>query len=158
MATRKPSKHDRLAALLEGRTHVSDADWSPLRDALSPISESYLRKMLRTAGVSLAPLVEGVRQDTLEQLERTLLALRHEYAQARTRERAAACRNRVIAAKEHARWAARKAGDDKKRAEKDEMILWMLTWLENPPLFDAWLRLRKLQHPHWRSVSPYPSV
>jgi hypothetical protein len=46
----------------------------------------------------------------------------------------------VIEAKEHARWAAR---NPDKRTEKLEMALWMLTWLENPPLFPQWVRLRR---------------
>jgi hypothetical protein len=46
----------------------------------------------------------------------------------------------VITSKEHARLAAQNPA---KRAEKEEMILWLLTWLENPPLFAAWVRLRR---------------
>jgi hypothetical protein len=46
----------------------------------------------------------------------------------------------VIAAKDHARFASRK---EEKRPEKEEMILWMLTWLENPPVFPEWVRLRR---------------
>ena len=46
----------------------------------------------------------------------------------------------VIEAKEHARWAARKP---ERRVEKEEMALWMLTWLENPPLFPQWVQLRR---------------
>jgi hypothetical protein len=49
-------------------------------------------------------------------------------------------RRLVINAKDHARWAARKP---EKRADKEEMALWMLTWLENPPLFPQWVRLRR---------------
>jgi len=26
---------------------------------------------------------------------------------------------------------------------KEEMVLWMLTWLENPGVFATWLELRK---------------
>ena len=46
----------------------------------------------------------------------------------------------VVAAKDHARFAARKP---ERRAEKEEMILWMRTWLENPPLFASWVKLRR---------------
>jgi hypothetical protein len=49
-------------------------------------------------------------------------------------------RRLVIEAKDHARWAARKP---ERRTEKEEMALWMLTWLENPPLFPQWVRLRR---------------
>jgi hypothetical protein len=54
--------------------------------------------------------------------------------------RRAAVRRVVITSKEHARLAARNPA---KRAEKEEMILWMVTWLENPPLFADWVRLRR---------------
>jgi hypothetical protein len=77
----------------------------------------------------LHPLIEGVRQENLPELERTLLALLGE-------ERRPA-RTLIIEAKQHARWAM------KKHPEKEEMILWMLTWLENPGIFPHWLALRK---------------
>ncbi len=100
-----------------------------LRAALAPISESYLRRLLRDSSATLHPLVEGTRQENLHELERTLLALLGE-------ERRAA-RTLIIEAKQHARWAL------KKHPEKEEMILWMLTWLENPGIFPQWLAIRK---------------
>jgi hypothetical protein len=49
----------------------------------------------------------------------------------------------VITAKDHARLAMRKTNEEK-RALKEEMILWMLTWLENPGVFPIWVALRKI--------------
>jgi hypothetical protein len=110
-----------------------------LLSLLAPVSESYLRRLLRDSGVPLAPLVEGVRQESFDTLESSLLRLLAEYepgdAARRTRVRSV-----VIAAKDHARLAGRIEG---KRAEKEEMVLWMLTWLENPPVFPEWVRLRR---------------
>lgn len=95
----------------------------------------------------LAPLVEGVRQDSCAELERTLLAIDREHAaaaEAGEQSRARACRRAVIEAKDHARLALRNPKTHpEKAAGKEEMILWMLTWLENPGVFAAWLRLRK---------------
>jgi hypothetical protein len=126
---------------------VGEAQWRDLRERLAPISDSYLRRLLRATGLPLAPLVEGVRQDSLEELERTLLALEREYlaaVRAGEHERAGACRHAVIEAKDHARLALRNPKTDPaKAARKREMILWMLTWLENPGVFPAWLALRK---------------
>ena len=91
----------------------------------------------------MAPLVEGVRQDSLAELERTLSALQEEY------ERADVVRKRkyraiVIQAKDHIRWALRKTGiDAETKRIKEEMLLWTYTWLENPTLFGAWLVIRK---------------
>jgi hypothetical protein len=99
-------------------------EWTALQSALAPISDGYLRKLLRASGVALHPLIEGVRQEDFAALERSLLALLSE-------ERKAA-RSLVVVAKDHARWA-----------KKDEMVLWMLTWLENPGIFPQWLAIRK---------------
>lgn len=92
-------------------------------------------------------MVEGVRQDCFEELERTLLAIDREYAaalEAADPARAQACRRLVIEAKDHARLALRRpATHPQNAARKEEMILWMLTWLENPGVFAAWVRLRK---------------
>ena len=92
-------------------------------------------------------MVEGVRQESFEELERTLLALDREYAAAREagdEAQARACRRAVIEAKDHARLALRNPKTHpEKAAQKQEMILWLLTWLENPAVFAPWLVLRK---------------
>ncbi len=118
---------------------VGEAEWDELRRELAPVSESYLRKLLRESGVPLAPLVEGVRQESLDALERSLLRMLAEY-EGGGRERKALVRRAVITAKDHARLAARV---EAKRALKEEMILWMVTWLGNPGVFPDWVRLRK---------------
>ncbi len=87
-----------------------------------------------------------MRQDTFEDLERTLLALAEAHAAAKAvgdRKLAALCRRAVITAKDHARLSARRTGQPEKKARKQEMIFWMLVWLENPEAFPVWLRLRK---------------
>jgi hypothetical protein len=120
---------------------ITHAEWAELRTLLAPVSDSYLRRLLRATGLPLAPLVAGVRQDSLPALERSLLDLYEEYAQAQKsadKDKERFCRRLVIEAKDHARWALRRG-----RAEKEEMILWMLTWLENPGIFPAWVSLRK---------------
>jgi hypothetical protein len=126
---------------------IAETHWQELLERLAPISESYLRRLLRASGALLSPLVEGVRQDSFAELERTLLAIGREYAQARAagdRDRARACRRLVILAKDHARWALRNSRTPPdKKARKEEMVLWMLTWLENPEAFPPWLTLRK---------------
>jgi hypothetical protein len=84
-------------------------------------------------------MVEGVRQGNFEELEASLLAMLDQYEMAGV-ERRRDVRRLVIAAKDHARWASRRP---EKRVGKEEMILWMLTWLENPPLFPDWVKLRR---------------
>lgn len=125
-----PSKRTELDRwLTQHPGPVGPSQWAELQVLLAPVSGSYLRRLVRASGAPLQPLVEGVRQEDLPTLERTLLALLGE-------ERRAA-RTLVIEAKQHARWAA------KKYPEKEEMILWMLTWLENPAIFPQWLAIRK---------------
>ena len=125
-----PSKRIELARWLQAHPGlIGPEEWTALRAALAPVSDSYLRRLIRESGVPLHPLIEGVRQEDFPSLERTLLALLGE-------ERRAA-RTLIIEAKQHARWAARK------HPEKEEMLLWMLTWLENPGIFPQWLALRK---------------
>ena len=118
---------------------IGEAEFARLRDALAPVSESYLRKLVRECGVPLAPLVEGVRQGTFDELEETLRKLFEEYQRGDAARRMAV-RRLVITAKDHARLAARKA---EKRGEKEEMILWLTTWLENPQVFGEWVRIRR---------------
>lgn len=93
-------------------------------------------------------MVEGIRQDSFESLERTLLAMAEEYRKAQeggAGKRARACRREVITAKDHARLAARRLAAPEARSRKDEMISWMMVWLENPAVFPRWVRLRRKQ-------------
>jgi len=116
--------------------------WNRMRAELDPISDSYLRNLFRRSGLPLDPLVEGVRQADLDELERSLLALAAVYdgaRQAADRATQTRCRQLVIEAKAHARMALSRG-----RREKAEMVEWMLVWLENPGVFSTWVRLRKL--------------
>lgn len=146
--TRIPVKR-KLAAWLEQirPERISEKQFNELLQALAPVSENRLRRLLRAAGLPLDPLVEGVCQDDFSALERTLTALSEQYRQAvcsGDRARAAACRRLVILAKDHARLVVRNPKvSPEKKAEKQEMLLWLMTWLENPGVFAAWLRLRK---------------
>jgi hypothetical protein len=118
---------------------IGEAEFDQLRSELAPVSENYLRKLLRDSGVALAPMIQGVRQSSFDELEETLLALLDEYEKGGAIRRAAV-RKLVITAKDHARWALRRG-----HATKEEMVLWMMTWLENPPVFREWVKLRRAQ-------------
>jgi hypothetical protein len=138
-----------LRAYVEARRleRVTEADFDEMLRALAPVSEGYLRRLLRETGIPLAPLVGGIRQDSLDNLERTLIEMQHEYAAAIAcgdAPRARACRRAAITAKDHARFSLRspKLTADE-RAVKEETVLWLLTWLENPGVFSTWLELRK---------------
>lgn len=125
-----PSRKARMSEWLRGRSSVSPEEFAAVCAELGG-TEAYLRKLVRASGVSMHPLVEGVRQENLMELERTLLAMRDEPAYRRL----------VLVAKEHARLSLRSPRVN--RAEKQEMLAWMTIWLETPALFPEWLALRK---------------
>jgi hypothetical protein len=137
---KKRGKRSELAEWME-RAHperIGEEEFREIQRALAPVSESYLRKLVRECGVALGPMVEGVCQGNLDELERSLLALMGEYSGGDAARRGAV-RRLVITAKDHARWAA------KTHPEKEEMLLWMTTWLDNPAVFPEWVRLRRAQ-------------
>jgi hypothetical protein len=124
---------------------ISETEYAEIRSELAPISESYLRKLLRESGVPLDPLVEGVRQGSYDELQESLERFLEIY-QSGDAARRKAVRAIVITAKDHARLASKfKNASPEKRSEKDEMVLWLLTWLENPGIFAEWVRLRRAQ-------------
>lgn len=119
----------------QGVKRVDEALAARLRAEFAGVSESTMRRALRESGLELDPLVEGVRQDTFEDLERTLLALAAEYERGDAARRSEV-RALVLTARRHTELAAR-------RKPKDEELLWLRTWLENPLVFPAWARLRR---------------
>lgn len=128
---------------------VSEREWHALLAMLSPVSESYLRRLLAEMAIPVEPPFGGVRQKTFQELERSLLEIEGVYSRATERgERTLAqrCRDAVIQAKDHARLAARSAKTPlERKGVKEEMVRWMLVWLENPGVFPAWIKLRKLK-------------
>jgi hypothetical protein len=144
----KPSKRNELRRWLDQHPgEIGECEYAALRAALAPISDSYLRKLLRDSGAPLAPMIAGVRQSNLDELETSLLALLNEYDECEgDPSKRVAIRALIITAKDHARWAtkrAREASKEEAVSNKEEMVLWMITWLENPPVFRQWIRLRR---------------
>ncbi len=133
----RESKKSKLAAWLRERAPacVELGDFEELLRLLAPIKEPDLRRLLRESGAPLAAVVEGVDQTSYASLRRTLLALCAEYESGDKR----LVRNIVITAKDRAKLAQRNA---KLADEKAEMVLWMLTWLENPAVFPVWIAMR----------------
>lgn len=122
---------------------ITEAVWLELLRVLAPISESYLRDLLRQTGLPFEQPYAGVRQKDFEELEVSLREMLEVYAAATVagdRMKVRYCRRQVIAAKDRARFAARKP---EKQAVKEEMAQWMLVWLENPEVFPAWVEIRK---------------
>jgi hypothetical protein len=119
---------------------ITEAVWQDLLMKLAPVSESYLRDLLRDTGLPFDQPYAGVRQHTLEELELTLREMLEVYRDATAsgnRDRARYCRRQVIAAKDRAKFLA------EKHPQKEEMAEWMLVWLEDPEMFPAWVERRK---------------
>jgi len=119
---------------------IDESVWQDLLLRLAPVSESYLRDLLRATGLPFAQPYAGVRQHTFEELEQSLvemLAVYRDATAAGDRTRARYCRRQVIAAKDRAKFLSAKT------SEKAEMAQWMLVWLENPEVFPAWVEARK---------------
>lgn len=113
-----------------------------IRLAVGEVSDHTLRHALLESGYPLDPMVEGVNQSTPEDLARTLLVLADLYVQAAPARRQA-IRAMVIESKSHARFAAdNRKLDESHREAKREALLWISTWVENPPLFPMWLNVR----------------
>jgi hypothetical protein len=148
-ATGNKSKKALLAEYLkeENLSQVSEREWREIVARLAPVSESYLRRLLADTPIPVDQPFAGVRQKTFDELEGSLVAMGEVYIRSKEtgdRARERQCRNAVIQAKDHARFAARspKVSPDKK-AQKEEMIQWMLVWLDDPGVFPAWVKLRK---------------
>ncbi len=126
---------------------ITAAVWRELLMRFAPVSESYLRDLLRQTGLPFDQPYAGVRQHTFEELERSLrdlLTVYSEAAGAGDRELARYCRRQVIAAKDRAKFLATNPKTAPgMQAEKREVAQWMLVWLENPLVFPAWVEARK---------------
>ena len=126
---------------------ITEAVWAELMMRLAPVSESYLRDLLRATGLPFDQPYAGIRQHTFAELEESLYGMLQVYLDAvaaGNRDRARYCRRQVIAAKDRAKFlAATPRTTEDKRSEKEEMARWMLVWLENPEVFPAWVEARR---------------
>lgn len=141
----KQQLRDYLAAAQPAE--IDERVWGDLLLRLAPVSETYLRELLRATGLPFAQPYAGIRQHTFEELEQSLRELLEIYTAATAagdRDRARYCRRQVIGAKDKAKFLAKNPRTpEPKRAEKEEMAQWMLVWLENPEVFPAWVDARK---------------
>jgi len=149
VASRDKSVKQQLRAYLEAEppAAITEAVWRELLGRLAPVSEGYLRDLLRDTGLPFEQPYAGIRQHTWAELEQSLREMQRVHSDAVAagdRERARYCRRQVIAAKDRARFLARnpRAALEKRR-QKEEMTEWMLVWLENPEVFPVWVEARK---------------
>ncbi len=86
VASASASKKQRVREYLETRrpAAITGEVWEELLREVGPISERYLREMLRATGLPFEQPWAGVRQGSFEELERSLLELGRVYAEANT--------------------------------------------------------------------------
>src|ERR1035441_4545859 len=119
----KPAKR-RLVDYLDERqpAAITEAVWKELLELLAPVSESYLRELLRATGLPFEQPWAGVRQHSFEELEQSLREMLHVYAEAMAagdRQRARYCRRPVIGAKDRARFQAPSPGAAPEQKSRD---------------------------------------
>jgi len=156
-AESKPSIKRRLREYLERERPAafSGEVWETLLAHLAPVSESYLRDLLRATGLPFEQPYAGIVSHTFEELEASLRQMLDVYLAAMAagdRSRARYARRQVIGAKDRAKFQARNFRlPEPARASKQEMVEWMMIWLENPAVFPAWVEARK------RATAPPPA-
>jgi hypothetical protein len=85
-----------------------------------------------------------IRWKTLDELETSLRDFQRVYAEEPAQRRE--LRDAVILAKDRARYASRNPKvSAEKRTAKEEMVQWMLVWLDDPSMFADWVTLRRGQ-------------
>lgn len=122
-----------LPKLLDGIELVTPEVFEHLQSQLA-VTPSYLRRLLRDQTTPLDPLIEGVRQDTFENLTRTLVQLAQTYPQ-----NPKPARSVVLEAKTHTRILIARNPDDPWRAQ---VLLHLNVWLENPTIYPTWASLQ----------------
>lgn len=121
------------------------------------VAPRYLLEVLLLTEIEIDRDVGGIPVDLRGRVdfsdERTarisLLEMAAEYQMARETERderAQDCRRAVMLGKDRLRMIlGNKHLAEEKRAQKEELLQWFLTWLENPSVFPEWLALRRKQ-------------
>ena len=123
-----------LEKLLDGIEYVSPALFEELIEKLGTTSDQ-LRRRLRQTKIQMHPLIEGVRQDSLENLMQTLSKLAGLYP-----EQPESTRARVLESKRHTQFLLRRNPNDSWRKA---VLLHQNTWLENPAIYPLWASLQK---------------
>jgi len=146
---RRPEEQIGRRELAAVRRHVLEGLPAPRR-----IPDRYLIEVLEEAGADVARSLGGLPQDlrgrvhsgSFEAAASSLLDMQAEFSAAwgrGDRVRAEDCRRAVRRAKDRVKLIlSRRSLSQQKRKEKQELLQWFLTWLENPDVFPQWLRLR----------------
>lgn len=122
-----------LALSLEGVELVTPAIFKQILKQTNS-SPAYLKRLLRNQPIPLHPLIEGIRQDDLNNLVRTLSNLAQLYESEPVPARAA-----VLESKTHTNLLIARNPQDPWRKQ---VLLHLNTWLENPHIYPLWAALQ----------------
>ncbi len=130
--------------------HIREHVASHVRRTRQPARE-YLLDVLLSTPVEVDRHIGGippdlrgkVRTGSLEEARQSLLAMSREYAQSPDKSRAADVHGAVLRSKQHTKLALASRMDGDKRKVKQEILEWLLVWLENPAIFESWLSVRE---------------
>ena len=142
---RTESRKARLHAILRERApeRITETLFREMEATLAPVSRSYLRDLLKTMDLPLDPWVRGVSLHSPDDLRNSLLAFAELYTTTDDRIRQREVRAEVIEAKTRLRALISKTTEPLPRAERESMLAEVMTWLENPGVFDLWVKLKK---------------
>lgn len=116
-------------------SRIGESEWQALRQALPDVSVSVIQQ----AGLPIDAPWCGVRQHTFEDLEDSLREFGVVYAARPDLRRL--CRQKVIAAKDRAKWLSVRETTGKETSKRKAIMAeWMLVWLGDPALFPVWVQ------------------
>jgi hypothetical protein len=120
-----------------------------------PVSRTYVLDVLAETQIPIERSLGGLPVDLRDRVHfhdrdvaaASLTDMTREYEAARAasdKVRAEDCRRAVRKGKDRLKLLLRRRNlSPQKREEKQELLQWFLVWLEAPPLFPAWLQLRR---------------
>ena len=113
-------------------------------------SSEYVLDILLSTDVDVGREIGGIPRDlrgrvrtgTLAEAGESLAGMAREYSRAPDRVRAEDVRRSVLRARNHVRLSLSRNLSEAKRKAKEEILLWLRVWLENPEVFCDWHALR----------------
>ncbi len=119
-------------------------------DGKRRLSKQYLLDILLSTKLEVDRRVGGfpvnlrnkVKTGSLTETRKSLIAMSNEYKQATDQLHAKDIHRAVIYSKEHIRLSLGSKISEEKRTEKQEILDWLLVWLENPRIFENWISVK----------------
>ena len=135
-----------------GRAELQEIRQHAMRqvERTKPVSDRYLLSILLETSVEIDQAIGGLPPDLrakipvkdLAACKQSLVGLAREYGAADP-ARAGDVRRAVRRTKDHLELALRRTRAPDKLGVQREAMQWLRAWLENPPVFEAWVQARE---------------